>query len=232
MKSMKAKKLAIVLCAAIAIAGAGIGTTVSYLTDKDAATNKFTLGKVDITLTEDNYKEENSTDVMPGDVFAKDPTIKNNQENCYMRVKVSIIDKATGNAVSDEAAKLIWDTIKYTGTPGGEVKDDTKTVNLAFKPEGDLSKGSEIFYYTNGGELPAEFKKGSEPVVLFDTISIPTSYDNDSFKTMGDYDIKIEVEAIQSKNIEADGAKEAFGDFGGTNIKEFGSTTDSSTTGK
>lgn len=92
---MKKKILALTLCvvmAAIAI----VGGTLAYFTDTDKATNTFTVGNIDIDLTEpkwDAIGEKEAADVYPGEALAKDPTVKNDGFNpCFVRIKVTNLD--------------------------------------------------------------------------------------------------------------------------------------------
>lgn len=55
------KKKIMAMCLVVALAAvAVIGGTLAYFTDKDAATNTFTVGDVDITLYESNLHRENA----------------------------------------------------------------------------------------------------------------------------------------------------------------------------
>ena len=52
------KKKILVLCVVLALAATTIiGGTLAYFTDTDNKTNTFTVGKVDITLTEPEWDE-------------------------------------------------------------------------------------------------------------------------------------------------------------------------------
>lgn len=88
---MKKKIISIALVVAmIAIIAAG---SFAYFTDTDDATNTFTVGKVDITLTEPKWVESGSKDadtVYAGEPLAKDPTVTvaDNSNPCFVRVKV------------------------------------------------------------------------------------------------------------------------------------------------
>ena len=54
----KAKKaLALVLCAVLLVAGSVMGT-MAYLTSKDEVVNTFTVGKVGITLDEEDVDDD------------------------------------------------------------------------------------------------------------------------------------------------------------------------------
>ncbi len=83
---MKKKLLASVVAVALA-ACCVIGGTLAWLTDKtDPVVNTFTVGNIDITLTETpaTYK------ILPGTEIAKDPkvTVEADSEACYLFVKV------------------------------------------------------------------------------------------------------------------------------------------------
>ena len=74
---MKKKIMAVCLTVCLA-AVAVIGGTLAYFTDKDEAENVFTVGNVNIDLTEPNWDAEGSKDadtVYPGEPLKKDPTV-------------------------------------------------------------------------------------------------------------------------------------------------------------
>lgn len=83
MKKKLTTVLAIVLVVALSVAG-----TYAYLTDKTGpVVNTFTVGNVNIDLTESTggfYK------MVPGTTIGKDPkvTVKENSEDCWLFVKV------------------------------------------------------------------------------------------------------------------------------------------------
>lgn len=82
---MKKKVLSIV--AVVLVLCCAIGGTLAWLTDRTASvTNTFTVGDINIELTETttNYK------MVPGNTIAKDPkvTVQANSEACWLFVKV------------------------------------------------------------------------------------------------------------------------------------------------
>ena len=94
---MKKKTLALLL-ALVLVFGAAVGGTIAYLTDTtDPITNTFTVGKVDITLTEtfntdtDSDQENDAwkAQLIPGTTYAKDPvvTVTADSEDCWLFVK-------------------------------------------------------------------------------------------------------------------------------------------------
>lgn len=97
---MKKKKIAIAVLALSLIGALVIGGTMAYFTDKAENSNVITLGKVDGRLVEtDTSKNDGSktetgntyTNIKPGDVLTKDPTVslKTGSSDAYVRVKIS-----------------------------------------------------------------------------------------------------------------------------------------------
>lgn len=96
------KKKVISLVCVFALVLTAIGGTLAYLTDKDQAENVFSVGSVDISLTETNKINDAvvtaGTDgkysfgnVIPGDTITKTPVIKNEgSETAYVRVFVTL----------------------------------------------------------------------------------------------------------------------------------------------
>ena len=93
---MNKKIFALMLCIAM-LAVAVVGGTLAYFTDEDDATNTFTVGNVDIDLTEPKWEEtgkNEAQDAYPGEALAKDPTVTNIGKNpCFVRVSVTNLDQ-------------------------------------------------------------------------------------------------------------------------------------------
>lgn len=71
---MKKKNLILTLTAVMLAFAIGVGGTIAYFTDTtESKVNEFTVGNVDITLTEPEWKGDAT--LMPGVSFEKDPTI-------------------------------------------------------------------------------------------------------------------------------------------------------------
>lgn len=84
---MKKKKLILAAIALFAILVVGGAT--AYFTDTETVTNTFTLGSVEITLTEPHWKPELAEGILPGAVLAKDPRVTNVGESpAYVFLKV------------------------------------------------------------------------------------------------------------------------------------------------
>ena len=103
------KKLVIGLTASALCITSVVGGTLAYFTDKDIRSNVVTLGHVTGTLTEtDEHKRDDNTtgkdysNVKPGDVLSKDPTVnlKSDSEDAY--VLKSSFDAAQAAAASTQ----------------------------------------------------------------------------------------------------------------------------------
>lgn len=112
MKKKLTTVLAIVLVVALSVAG-----TYAYLTSKTATiTNTFTVGKVNIDLTETTGTEYQ---LIPGKSYLKDPTVtvKENSEKCYLFVKFE---------EKNSPATYLAYTSTLTAENGWTQGDDTK----------------------------------------------------------------------------------------------------------
>lgn len=120
------KALLIALCCVLLVAASVLGT-LAYLTDSEAVTNTFTVGKVDITLDEapvgadgqaiaGNRVQANEYKLYPGKEYDKDPTVTvaSNSEDCWLFVKVengieAIEDKTKeGNTIAAQLDANGW----------------------------------------------------------------------------------------------------------------------------
>lgn len=87
---MRKKSLLSMLVALSLVAVIMVGATLAYLTDKtDEVVNTFTIGNVDIDLTEPSWDPNNAQDLEPGAEVAKDPIVTNTGKNdAYVAVSV------------------------------------------------------------------------------------------------------------------------------------------------
>ncbi|WP_286733303.1 TasA family protein [Intestinimonas sp. UBA1698] len=88
------KTLTLVLSLALAVA-IGIGGTLAWLTAKtEEVKNTFTVGNINITLTEEAGGNTKEFKMVPGQTIAKDPkvTVKAGSEACWLFVKIAESD--------------------------------------------------------------------------------------------------------------------------------------------
>lgn len=172
---MKKKSLISLVVAVSLVAVIGVGSTLAYFTDNDAATNVVTMGHVDIKLEEPVFSENNEnntiTNVVPGDEITKDPTITvdKDSESCYLRAKVEISNDLT----AEQQAELL--------------------ANINVSEDWVLAEDG-YYYYQNKVEKNGE----DQAFVLFDTVTIPAEWGNGVADLT--FEINVSAEAIQADN--------------------------------
>ena len=143
-KGMGVKPLALLLALVLLVGSAGAGT-LAWLTDKtETKANVFTVGNVDITLTE----EKSDFKMIPGHVIEKDPkaAVVDGSEDCWLFVKINESTDPDLDAYIAYAIADGWGVV--TGTKGsGEVVIGRKVMKTATeKSFSILGAGS----YTDG----------------------------------------------------------------------------------
>jgi len=92
------KKILIAVLATVLICGCVVGGTYAWLIDQtDPITNTFTVGDINITLTETVTQDPNIQEplkMVPGQVIAKDPkvTVVKESEACWLFVKIEKVN--------------------------------------------------------------------------------------------------------------------------------------------
>ena len=114
------KKIALMATSLVLVVAMAVGGTLAYLTDKsETVTNTFTVGDVEITLTESTGETYH---VYPGETYTKDPviTVADDSEDCWVFVKLT--NNITGMEDED-------DTIAAQMTANGwTLVDETNNV--------------------------------------------------------------------------------------------------------
>lgn len=193
---MKKKITAIALVVCL-VAVAIVGGSLAYFTDEEEATNTFTVGNVDITLTEPKWDVEKAT-LIPGREIAKNPTITvtEDSQRAYTFLKVQL---------SEDFMKLLQ---TYYGenynfaTNYAEVVRDWIILPEGYAPKvmsSDLSAGYVIL-----GVLSP--KDPGESVVYFEGVKIPADVDGDMIDLDGTYEIYLTAYAIQAEGFEGQNA--------------------------
>lgn len=188
----KKRKLATLVATTGLLGAVGIGSTLAYFTDNDAASNIIETGKVDISLleTKDNgngtFEEVQSLtfeNVMPGDFLAKDPFVRMEEgsADAYLRIKLEIVSN-TDTALTEKQSEGIWALISQ------QMADNNWTL------------GAGDYYYYQGNEGVATASTEDARYYIFQNLDIPTEWDND-FADLN-FNINITAEATQAKNFE------------------------------
>lgn len=183
---MKKKIVAAALAAGLLMGGA-VGGTVAWLVSSTiAVTNTFTMGDINITLS-----ETTGTDypVVPGATIAKDPkvTVKKDSEPCYLFIKVTENNNSftkTGETTPSDI--IIWDVndtwIKYTAETNADVW--YKTITSKTDADTDyyiLLRDSSSTAYANGYvQVDSAVKKGTvtsdnKPTLSFQAAAVQSA---------------------------------------------------------
>lgn len=184
---MKKKIISLCLVAALVVVAIA-GTSLAYFTDKDAKTNTFTLGNVDIELNEEKWAAP--TAAVPDVEYAKDPVVANIGENdAWIRVDVTLSDAAAFTAAAAKHQITDLATI-FAG------HDETKWT-LAGEPVYNNKNDTLTYSYYYNTVLAVD--ESTEP--LFTSVTIPAVFDNDDMKEIGaDFTIDVTAHAIQTAN--------------------------------
>jgi len=174
---MKKKTTAIALIVAL-LAIAVAGGTLAYFSDSDSKTNEFTVGSVDIAVSETEWdravEEELNENMYPGQTIDKNPVVTNNGENpSFVRIKVTGLDQFGENA-----------PIKVL-TAGKE------------GVSADWTYSNGYYYYMK--ELAPE----ASTAALFEQFQLPTSLTN----KQETQPIVIQAQAVQSQGFTGDKTK-------------------------
>lgn len=183
------KKILTAALAVCMLATLVIGMSLAYFTDTDSKTNTFTVGNVDITLTEPGWLGDSADAVrlIPGKTIAKDPTIHvaEGSQTAYTFMKVQL---------SPDFRKLItdWATAQKVSDPKAVI---SAWFSSTVKPKimaADIEKGYVIL-----GVLSP--KAAGESVTYFDKVTVPATVTQGMIKANGTYSIVITAYAIQAE---------------------------------
>lgn len=201
------KKLA-AAAAACALAGAmAIGSTFAYLTDRQSATNTFTVGSVKIKLEEPAFKEESAKKIVPNQVIAKNPTVTNTGDNpALVFAKVSIpketvITEEQAAAGGASAAAATQELFTFLDGNNGQIWKDSDNSNPVTHNNWILLKkdtsAPDQDTYLFGYSTAVAPKKTTE--TLFDSVRYLNVVEGQVSK---DLEIPVQAYAIQADNVE------------------------------
>lgn len=185
----KRKWWLLTLCLGL-LAPLAVSGTLAYFTDEEKAENVFTVGNVDIMLTEPAWQDAQSA--YPGEVLDKDPRVTNTGRNpCFVRLSVANLDQFV-RAYGTQA--MIG--LRFRGEAG------YNTADWVLAADG-------CYYYFSGGSGVLESGEVTEAV--FDQVVMPTALTNDA-KTLP---IVVTAQAVQ-----AQGARPAWEDVSAMTVEE------------
>ncbi len=198
-----------IIAAAILLAIFAVGGAVAYFPDTETKTNTFTVGNVDISLTETAWVETDSDsdgvpdaaeNVMPGDSVAKNPVITNDSDEnaAYVFAKVEI-PCATVTDDSTNPATVTAEEIFSLGTIGtgwnlmtnGQCTEDATTHKYVATKIYNYGTASGMTSLAGGASTPA----------LFTAVTLNTNIDGSEDGLTGAQNIVVTGYGIQADNI-------------------------------
>ena len=220
---MKAKKTILIVAAMLLVAALAVGGTLAYLTSTTAEVkNTFTVGDVEITLTEtstedadkgilagEEVKDEAGNfvgykyHILPGLEYDKEPvvTVKDDSEDCYVRAFITVDKSAEFDAIFAANKLNMADVLNFNTTNWTALKDTIENTEAN-------TRTYEVRYND----------KVTEPKALealFTTLTVPKTLTNEQLAKIADFNITIYAQAIQ-----ADGFADAASAF--AELPEYG----------
>lgn len=195
---MKKKSIVFIVVALLLALALIIGGISAYFTSTpEAKTNVFTIGNVQITLTEptwdalpdanNNGKKDAAENLVPGQEVAKDPTVTNvGASPAYIFVKVEIPNYTGTSAATDLFDLHTVDTTKWNRIV------DTTTSNVH----------TQVFAYATGTtkETLTPLAAGSN-VKLFENVTLTTDETCITNAGTGDKNVVVTAYGIQTEGL-------------------------------
>ena len=195
------KKILIIAVAACLLALTIAGTSIAYFTDTDKAVNVFTVGDVDIQLTEGavkldekgwNIVADTSEDrfvstgiayddirtLWPGQKIAKDPRIENiGSEKAFVGAVIT---------VKNVQALLATDAARAAFFDGGAIDNANNTVTW-------VVDGNNLIAFV----IVKDALAANASVDLFTSINVDATWNNDNMEMFENFEIEISAYATQ-----------------------------------
>ena len=214
---MKKKKT--ILAALVLLLVVAVGGAIAYFTDTDTKTNTFTIGNVDISLTEDGWDAladannngipDVAEDMMPGESVTKNPTINNlstkNPAYVFAKVEVPCTTIVAPATTSEEL-------FTYTTNAGWT---ELSSAAVACTSGGTAT---HVYYYGTGGTLTALAKAAnastptptSNPV--FSSVTLRSTLKGNEGLT-GNKNIVVTGYGIQTEGLKSTAPADVWGNF-------------------
>lgn len=192
---MKKKILVIAIVSCILVLSIA-GSSIAYFTDVEKATNVFTTGDVNITLSEINPQDGQLTvvtdpdtkyeytNIYPGQKVAKQPTITNVSESGDSVYAGAIITLTNATTLLKDA-----NAVKAFLEGGAINTDGFATTSIAF----DASTKTITVYVIINSSIPEDAS-----VDIFTNVAVPAAWGNDDMDTFATMQISVNAYATQT----------------------------------
>lgn len=208
------KKRILTVALVVALLATCFAGTYAYLKDTDSVKNTFTTGNVYIALDEqkigstDRTTETQDYELFPGTIITKDPTITvdANSENAWVAAKVTVSAQAVGELdLHDLIGIAGTELIDINQVADGGLLEKTSTAKENWNGLALVHETQDCVIYqapgTNTWTLYIFMKAAQAPnaeIVLFDTLTIPTAWDNAEMNVVDTLEINVQAFATQA----------------------------------
>lgn len=203
---MKTKRKALLLtfCAVLLVVASVLGT-IAYLTSQDEVKNTFTVGRVAIKLDEAKVNldgtlvegadrvQKNSYKLLPGHTYIKDPmvTVLKGSESSYIKMTVTFTEADKLDTIFAPDGAELTSIFKGYDSANWIAKGNTENTDAN-------TRTYEFWYKDAVGAPDADVALDA----LFDSITVPSTINNDQLKTIADMTITVNAYAIQADGFE------------------------------
>ena len=214
------KKKQTIIAAVVLMLVLLVGGLIAYFTDTETATNTFTIGNVDIELTEPNWSKTDANNnnvpdaaenLMPGDEVTKDPTIKNistaNPAYVFAEVKIPCV---TDNRDATPAYIPMF-TLGQIGSGWNLMTDGACTLNTTT----NKYEATKVYNYGTASAMTSLAANTAAPAV-FSKITLNELIDNDKVgknELTGNKDVVVKGYGIQTTNLSSTAPTDIFANF-------------------
>lgn len=199
-KKNSGKKVVLALLAIVLLISGAVGGTVAWLKDStDTVTNTFTVGDINIDLTEngtsakDSPVTNNNFKIIPGGEQEKDPTVtvKANSEACWLFVKIT-----ESNNYNGSTPYVTWSVDRAWTELSQTTEDGVKTyvyyidqaATTADVPHAVLN-GSKVTYADTLTKADLNALDGEKPSLEFAAYAVQKANGNSIFTVEQAWDI-------------------------------------------
>lgn len=204
---MSKKKITALCCVCVLLAFAVLASFAWYAS-RDSITNRFKTSKVDVSLQEVNWQDENGEQLRIGDTVSKNPTVTANNGDIYLAVTMHIRDK-DGNEITDKSVLDYIDSFIFYDPKGviedgvSYTTDELKSLKLdAINPK--FVRDGNTFYLMTDGKYTKLSDGDSEE--LFTKIVVPCDITKEEWITdmspLERFTMDFEVKAVLSDSFD------------------------------
>ena len=180
-----------------------VGGAIAYFTDTDEKTNTFTIGSVDISLSEPNWVAANGQNVMPGQNIAKDPTITNDSTTNPAYVFAKVVIPCSSDTTPIEAF-----TLTTIGSGWNLMTNGTCTLNT----DTNKYEATKIYNYGSNSAMTS-LAAGSSTTPVFSSVTVNNAIDGTQTGLDGNLDVVVTAYGIQADGLASTAPADVWGNF-------------------